>query len=67
MKEILKKTRLMKTIEQKHGIPINELIRKLYVDDNLSINQILQTLKISYATLFKWLKQAGVYSRRLKL
>lgn len=67
MKTILNKTNTMKQIETRLGGGIEEVLRALYVDEDLSVMAIAEKLGISYVTTHKWLDLAGVRSRRLKV
>lgn len=67
MKPIPNKTQSMQQIEQRLGIPIEELLRIKYVDENKSHSQIATELNIDYTTVIYWLKKAGIYSRKLRL
>lgn len=57
----------MLEIEEERGVNIEEVLRELFVDQNKSTKKIADELSISYVTAFKWLQQAGIYSRRLKI
>lgn len=57
----------MTRIETKLGGEIEEILRNLFVDERLSQKEIAQKLEISYLTTIRWLKRAGVYSRRINL
>ena len=63
----MKKSKLMLTIEVKYGINIEELLRRLYVDENKTYHQITKELCISYVTVKCWLHLAGIYSKRLHI
>lgn len=67
MRLIERKTKQMLSIEQEKRGDIEEILRVLYVDENKSIYEIMKTLNISYATCIKWLKLAGIYSRKLDI
>jgi transposase len=67
MKSILDKNSRMKTIENKEGVRIEEVLRHKFIDENKTIEQIADELKISYVTVHKWLSLAGIYSRKLRL
>ena len=67
MKVIEKKTSKMKFIEDKFGVPLEELLRCLYVDQNKSFKQMEKELGLNQTLIIAWLKKAGIYSRRLKL
>lgn len=67
MKNIPHKTPSMKIIETKQGEDIEEILRRLFVDENLTHTQIAQQLNLSYVTVIKWLRLAGVRSRKLNV
>ena len=67
MKQIANKTDTMKQIETKLGGDIEEILRELYVDQDLSVMAISEQLGISYVTTHKWLELSGVRSRRLRV
>jgi len=66
MRKIAQKTDTMKQIETKLGGDIEEILREMYVDKHMSVQDMSTELEISYVTVLKWLKLAGVRSRRLK-
>ena len=57
----------MKAIENTFNMPIEEILRIKYVDENKSLAQISKEINVSYATIWKWLSQAGIYSRKLNI
>ena len=67
MKKIINKSKKMKEIEKIKGECVEEILRSMFVDENKSIDTITKELKLSYVTTIKWLKQAGIYSRRLNI
>ena len=67
MKEIENKSKLMLEVEQKYNKEIEEILRRMFVDENKSKHTIADELSISYVTAFKWLARAGIYSRRLEI
>ena len=67
MKRIERKNNLMKAIEQTHGGDIEEIMRVLYVEHEMTIYELAQHLNISYLTAQRWLKRAGIYSKRIAL
>jgi transposase-like protein len=67
MKKINDKSDLMKQIESKEGMMIEEVLRIKYVDENKPLSKIAEELSITYRTAFKWLNKAGIYSRRLRI
>ena len=67
MKQIKRKSKKMIDIEKDKGECIEEILRSMFVDENKSIIDITNELDLSYATTISWLKQAGIYSRRLNI
>lgn len=67
MKKITNKSKKMLGIEEEKGECIEEVLRSMFVDENKSIIDITNKLNLSYATTISWLKQAGIYSRRLNI
>lgn len=67
MKVIQNKTEKMLKIENNFNLPIEEILRQKFIDENKTITQIGKELNITYVTVIKWLSLAGIYSRRLKL
>jgi transposase-like protein len=67
MKIIPVKTTSMKQIETNTGEDIEETLRRLFVDENLSQMDIANQLHVSYVTVVKWLRQAGIRSRKLNV
>lgn len=67
MKTIKYKTELMLEIERNHTEPLEEMLRRKFVDEHMNLYDLAQDVGISYRTLLKWLKLCGIYSRRLGL
>jgi transposase len=67
MKNFTRKSRLVMTIERMYGFPIEEVLRKKYVDEGKPALQLADELGVSYATVIAWLKKAGIYGRKLNL
>lgn len=67
MKKITNKTQSMLSIEAKTKEDIEETLRRLYVDEGMLSHDIAKHLNISYVTTLKWLSQAGIYSRKLRV
>ena len=63
----MKKTPLINQIETTHGEEIEELLRRLFVDEHMSLHDIARTLNISYRIVVKCLKLLGVRHRRVDL
>lgn len=67
VKRILTKNDLMKRIENQHKEEIEEILRRLFVDENKSMHVIAKELGISYVTVTRWLALSGVRSRKINL
>ena len=63
MKQIENKTILMKYIELKEGVSIEELLYSLYIEEKKSIREIADILDINYHTVNDWLKQIEIEIR----
>lgn len=57
----------MLQVEENQGIKIEGLLRRMFVDENKSLHSMTEELKISYPVVISWLKQAGIYSRKLRV
>jgi len=53
--------------ESRFNMPIEEILRMMYVDQNLPHDHIAKELNISFPTVISWLNMAGIYSRKLNL
>ena len=67
VKEIHRKTKKMLEVETKTKERIEETLRRLFVDENKSHEEITKELSISYVTVVKWLSLAGIHSRKLNI
>lgn len=67
VKKINNKSKPMLEIETKLGEEIEEILRRLFVDENKSQIEIANELNLSYVTVVKWLRLAGVRSRKLNI
>jgi len=66
MRHIKKKNWRMKQVEQSLGEPLEEALRRKFVDENKNLYVIADELGISYRVVLDWLKKAGIYSRDLR-
>lgn len=55
----------MKHIERIYKDDINEILRKLYTENELTIREIAKELTITPATALKWLNEAGIKRRKI--
>lgn len=63
MKLIKNKTLLMRWIEKNEGVPIEELLHALYIEEGMSIRDISKRLNVHYHTINTWLKQMEIEMR----
>lgn len=63
MKEIEKKTLLMKWVEIEKGVKLEELLHDLYIEKELSIREIAEKLGVHYHTVNSWLKLMEIEAR----
>ena len=63
MKLIKNKTLLMRWIEKNEGVPIEELLHALYIEEEMSIRDISKRLNVHYHTINTWLKQMEIEMR----
>ena len=67
MKQIQNKTDSMRLIEALAHQEIEEVMRQLWVEEELTVTDITKQLRISRETTRKWLRKAGIHSKRLHL
>jgi predicted DNA-binding protein YlxM (UPF0122 family) len=65
MKSIEKKTDAMRLIESLAHQEIEEVMRQLWVEEELSLDEVCKQLNVSRYTIVKWKQMAGIYSRKL--
>ena len=64
MKKIENKTTLMKYVELKEGgVPIEELLYSMYIEEKMSIREIADKLEVHYHTVNSWLDEIGIKKR----
>jgi len=61
----VKKTTHMLLIEMERGEPIEQLLRRLYIDEDKTVIEIGQELGIAFTTVARWLRQFGIPRRQL--
>lgn len=54
-------------LEKKYQEPIEEIIRRMYVDENMQIPDITKELGLTVRTFYKYKNLAHVFSRRIEL
>mgnify|MGYP001767046367 CR=1 FL=1 len=64
----VRKTRLMRDIEHRLGEPIEALLKRLYVDDNLTMREVARSIGVrSDSTIWLWLLKFGIPARQWML
>lgn len=63
MKNIKRKTTLMKYIELREDSSIEELLYNMYIKEKMSIREIAEKLDIHYHTVNSWLDEIGIKKR----
>lgn len=66
MRHIKKKNWRMKQVEQSLSEPLEEALRRKFVDENKNLYVIADEIGVSYRVVLDWLKKAGIYSRNLR-
>ena len=51
---------LIKVIEAWKQSPLKDILLKLYIDRDLSIQQVADELKVSAGVVYKWLKKYNI-------
>lgn len=66
MQKNFRKTLAMKVIENSTQKNIEDYMYELYVEKNLSVEDICDIMNISKKTFRDWLDRFGIYSRSLR-
>lgn len=61
------KTEYMKKKEKELNEPIEEVIRRMYIDENKTILQIGKEIGLNKLSIAKWMKIFGLRGRRINL
>lgn len=64
MRATIRKTPTMKLIEHIHGEPIDQLLSRLYEQENKTITEIGGILGVSETAVLRWLERFGIETRR---
>lgn len=54
----------MQVLEARHGKPIEDILRGLYVDRGMTVEQVGAELGITQGTVSRWLDRVGIIARR---
>ena len=63
MRKITDKTKTMLYIELVHGVELEALLHKLYIEEEKNIRDIAKELNVHYNTINKWLQLVGIQMR----
>jgi transposase len=61
---VVLRTREMQLLEAEHGRPMDELLRSLYVDEGLGVEEIANRLRLTKGTVSRWMARFGIPARR---
>lgn len=62
--QVLIRTPEMQVLEAQHGKPIEDILRTLYIDQGLTLEQVGVVLGQTKGTISRWLDRAGITARR---
>lgn len=54
----------MQLLEAEHGRPMDELLRSLYVDEGLNVDQVAARLRVTKGTVSRWMDRFDIPARR---
>lgn len=54
------KTSEQQTVEARYGLSIEEVLRRLYIEERKSQDDIAVELGVSRASVMRWMKQHGI-------
>ena len=57
------KSRAEQLTEQRHGAPVEVLLRRLYIEQGQSQGQVAQTLGVGRDTIAEWMAAYGIPTR----
>lgn len=66
MRNIKNKTNSMLRLEREYNTSIEELLRSMYVDQNMTIKDIANELILSVGIVFRWMNMANISTRKIK-
>lgn len=57
-------TNVQKLIERIYGQPIKEIIRKMYVEDGMTLEAIGEELGVATSTVYRWVTEFSLHQKR---
>lgn len=61
--QVVYRTREMQDIEAAWGEPMGDILRRLYVDEGLTVAQVGERLGQTKGTISRWLERFGIQTR----
>lgn len=58
-------TALQRRIEREYGKPIDEILREMYVDKEMTMKDIASALDVNLRTVQRWVKECGIKARKM--
>lgn len=58
-------TPLQRRIEREYKMPIEDLLREMYVDKEMTMKEISETLDVNLRTIQRWVKECGIKARKM--
>ena len=60
-----KRTRYMKLVEMAHNEDIEEILKRLYLDEQNNIREVAEKLGVGPATVLKWIRLFDIQTRQM--
>ena len=57
------KSRQEQLVERRHGAPVEALLRRLYVNEGLTQEQVAIALGVGRDTVYAWMRKYGIPTR----
>ncbi len=64
---MMRKTRLMRGVEERYHRPLEKLLREMYKEERKSLPDIADELGVSRSTVYYWLPRSGFKLERMAL
>ena len=61
--DFIPKSRVEQLVEARHGAPVDVLLRRLYVDQELSQDEVAAVLGCGRKAVIRWMAQYGIPTR----
>jgi transcriptional regulator with XRE-family HTH domain len=60
---LIVKSYVEQRLEHQHGVTVETLLRRLYVTEGMSQEQVAQTLGVSRMSVYLWMRKYGIPTR----